>query len=142
MPPSGPILESIAAQVDGEPCCAWIGPDGAGHFVKMVHNGIEYADMQFIAEAYDLLRRRGLTPTESAAVFREWNAGELDSFLIEITADVLDQVDASHRPPARRRHRRRRRAEGHRSLDRADRPGPRCARLDDRRVRLRPLGLG
>jgi 6-phosphogluconate dehydrogenase len=91
----GPILESIAAQVDGEACCAWMGPDGAGHFVKMVHNGIEYADMQFIAEAYDLLSAAGLTATESAAVFREWNSGELDSFLIEITADVLDQVDAS-----------------------------------------------
>ena len=91
----GPILESIAAQVDGEACCAWMGPDGAGHFVKMVHNGIEYADMQFIAEAYDLLSAAGLTAAESAAVFREWNSGELDSFLIEITADVLDQVDAS-----------------------------------------------
>ncbi len=91
----GPILESIAAQVDGEPCCAWMGPDGAGHFVKMVHNGIEYADMQFIAEAYDLLSAAGLTSAEAAAVFREWNTGELDSFLIEITADVLDQVDAS-----------------------------------------------
>ncbi|HET8989225.1 MAG TPA: NADP-dependent phosphogluconate dehydrogenase [Humibacillus sp.] len=91
----GPILESIAAQVDGEPCCAWMGPDGAGHFVKMVHNGIEYADMQFIAEAYDLLSAAGLTATEAAAVFREWNTGELDSFLIEITAEVLDQVDAA-----------------------------------------------
>lgn len=90
----GPILESIAAQVDGEPCCAWMGPDGAGHFVKMVHNGIEYADMQFIAEAYDLLSAAGLTAAEAAGVFREWNTGELDSFLIEITAEVLDQVDA------------------------------------------------
>ncbi|TQM62795.1 NADP-dependent phosphogluconate dehydrogenase [Humibacillus xanthopallidus] len=91
----GPILESIAAQVDGEPCCAWMGPDGAGHFVKMVHNGIEYADMQFIAEAYDLLSAAGLTAAEAADVFREWNSGELDSFLIEITAEVLDQVDAA-----------------------------------------------
>ena len=90
----GPILESIAAQVDGEACCAWMGPDGAGHFVKMVHNGIEYADMQFIAEAYDLLSAAGLTAAEAAGVFREWNTGELDSFLIEITAEVLDQVDA------------------------------------------------
>ncbi|XKF79490.1 NADP-dependent phosphogluconate dehydrogenase [Humibacillus xanthopallidus] len=90
----GPILESIAAQVDGEPCCAWMGPDGAGHFVKMVHNGIEYADMQFIAEAYDLLSAAGLTAAEAAEVFREWNAGELDSFLIELTADVLAQVDS------------------------------------------------
>ena len=91
----GPILESIAAVVDGEPCCAWMGPDGAGHFVKMVHNGIEYADMQFIAEAYDVLSAAGLSATEVAEVFREWNTGELDSFLIEITAEVLDRVDPS-----------------------------------------------
>jgi 6-phosphogluconate dehydrogenase len=89
----GPILESIAAQVDGEPCCAWMGPDGAGHFVKMVHNGIEYADMQFIAEAYDVLSAAGLSPADVAEVFRDWNTGELDSFLVEITAEVLDQVD-------------------------------------------------
>jgi 6-phosphogluconate dehydrogenase len=89
----GPILESIAAQVDGEPCCAWMGPDGAGHFVKMVHNGIEYADMQFIAEAYDVLSAAGMSAAEVADVFREWNSGELDSFLVEITAEVLDRVD-------------------------------------------------
>lgn len=90
----GPLLESIAAQVDGTPCCTHIGPDGAGHFVKMVHNGIEYADMQVIGEAYHLLRyAAGLEPTEIAAVFREWNAGDLDSYLVEITAEVLDQVD-------------------------------------------------
>ncbi|NUO36939.1 MAG: NADP-dependent phosphogluconate dehydrogenase [Dermatophilaceae bacterium] len=91
----GPILESIAAQVDGEACCAWMGPDGAGHFVKMVHNGIEYADMQFIAEAYDVLSAAGLAAAEIADVFREWNTGELDSFLIEITAEVLSQVDTT-----------------------------------------------
>jgi 6-phosphogluconate dehydrogenase len=89
----GPILEKIAAQYDGEACCTWIGPDGAGHFVKMVHNGIEYADMQFIAEAYDVLRAGGFSVPEIATVFREWNTGDLDSFLIEITAKVLDQVD-------------------------------------------------
>jgi 6-phosphogluconate dehydrogenase len=90
----GPIFESIAAQVDGTPCCVHVGADGAGHFVKMVHNGIEYADMQLIAEAYDLLRT-GLaaTPAELADVFRTWNAGDLESFLIEITADVLAQGD-------------------------------------------------
>ena len=92
---SGRILESISAKVDGEPCCAYMGPDGAGHFVKMVHNGIEYADMQFIAEAYDVLTAAGLTASDVADVFREWNTGELDSFLVEITAEVLDQVDAS-----------------------------------------------
>ena len=91
----GPLLESISAHVDGEPCCAWMGPDGAGHFVKMVHNGIEYADMQFIAEAYDVLTAAGLSARECADVFREWNEGDLDSFLVEITAEVLDQVDAA-----------------------------------------------
>mgnify|MGYP001262129813 CR=1 FL=1 len=90
----GPLLEEISAQVDGEPCCAYMGTDGAGHFVKMVHNGIEYADMQFIAEAYDLLSAAGMPATEIAAVFREWNTGDLDSYLVEITAEVLDQVDA------------------------------------------------
>ncbi|MFE9423641.1 NADP-dependent phosphogluconate dehydrogenase [Kitasatospora sp. NPDC006697] len=91
----GPLLESIAAQVDGRPCCVHVGPDGAGHFVKMVHNGIEYADMQLIAEAYDLLRRgAGRQPAEIAEIFRDWNAGRLESYLIEITAEVLGQVDA------------------------------------------------
>src|SRR5699024_10270267 len=90
----GPILESISAKVDGEPCCVHIGPDGAGHFVKMVHNGIEYADMQFIAEAYDILRSAGLEAAELAEVFTEWNTGDLDSYLIEITAEVLRHVDA------------------------------------------------
>ncbi|PJI85680.1 NADP-dependent phosphogluconate dehydrogenase [Luteimicrobium subarcticum] len=91
----GPILEDISAKVDGVPCCTWVGPDGAGHFVKMVHNGIEYADMQLIAEAYDLLRH-GLDAdaAEIGKIFEEWNAGDLESFLIEITADVLQHVDA------------------------------------------------
>lgn len=89
----GPVLEKISAHYDGEPCCTWIGPDGAGHFVKMVHNGIEYADMQFIAEAYDVLRATGLSVAEISDVFREWNTGDLDSFLIEITSKVLDQND-------------------------------------------------
>jgi 6-phosphogluconate dehydrogenase len=92
----GPILESIAAQVDGTPCCTHVGPDGSGHFVKMVHNGIEYADMQLIAEAYDLLRAgTGASPAELAGIFRAWNEGDLESYLIEITADVLGHVDAA-----------------------------------------------
>src|SRR6476660_3941548 len=96
----GPIFESIAAQVDGTPCCVHVGLDGAGHFVKMVHNGIEYADMQLIAEAYDLLRSvLGLEPAEIADVFREWNEGDLESFLIEMTADVLAHTDASTGKP-------------------------------------------
>ena len=91
----GPIVESIAAQVDGTPCATHVGPDGAGHFVKMVHNGIEYADMQLIAEAFDLLRNvAGLEPAEIAKVFRTWNEGDLESFLIEMTADVLEHTDA------------------------------------------------
>jgi 6-phosphogluconate dehydrogenase len=91
----GPMFESIAAQVDGTACCVHVGPDGAGHFVKMVHNGIEYADMQLIAEAYDLLRSGlGAGPAEIASIFHDWNGGELESFLIEISADVLAQVDA------------------------------------------------
>ncbi|HVE31052.1 MAG TPA: NADP-dependent phosphogluconate dehydrogenase, partial [Mycobacteriales bacterium] len=95
----GPLLESIAAVVDGTPCCTHVGADGAGHFVKMVHNGIEYADMQLIAEAYDLLRRGlGMTPAEIADVFRDWNTGDLESFLIEITAEVLAHTDPSGTP--------------------------------------------
>ncbi|BCY08006.1 NADP-dependent phosphogluconate dehydrogenase [Actinoplanes sp. L3-i22] len=96
----GPLLEDISAKVDGEPCCTHVGPDGAGHFVKMVHNGIEYADMQLIAEAYDLLRQvGGLSPTEIATTFGEWNEGRLGSYLIEITAEVLKQNDAATGKP-------------------------------------------
>lgn len=96
----GPLLESIAANVDGVPCVTHIGPDGAGHFVKMVHNGIEYADMQVIGEAYQLLRYgAGMTPAEIAEVFHTWNAGDLDSYLIGITAEVLAQVDAETGKP-------------------------------------------
>jgi 6-phosphogluconate dehydrogenase len=96
----GPMLETIAAQVDGTPCCTHIGPDGAGHFVKMVHNGIEYADMQLIAEAYDLLRHGvGMTPAQIAETFRTWNQGRLDSYLIQITAEVLAHTDASTGKP-------------------------------------------
>ena len=112
----GPIWKAIAAKVDprtgkpvegaapgrpvegGEPCAAWIGSDGAGHYVKMVHNGIEYADMQLICEAYHLLREIGrFAPDELAEVFARWNQGDLDSFLIEITADILRQPDPRNR---------------------------------------------
>ncbi|MDF1487809.1 NADP-dependent phosphogluconate dehydrogenase [Tessaracoccus caeni] len=89
----GPILEAISAKVDGEPCCAYIGTDGAGHFVKMVHNGIEYADMQFIGEAYELLKALGLSHDEMADTFATWNTGDLDSYLIEITSEVLRKKD-------------------------------------------------
>ncbi len=91
----GPMLEDISAKVDGVPCCTYVGPDGAGHFVKMVHNGIEYADMQLIAEAYDLIRQgTGASAADIAKIFRTWNEGDLESFLIEITAEVLGHVDA------------------------------------------------
>ncbi len=90
-----PIFQGIAAKTDSGPCVAHCGPDGAGHFVKMVHNGIEYADMQFIAEAYDILSRvGGLSPAALAEVFGKWNEGPLESFLIEITAKILAVKDA------------------------------------------------
>ncbi|NUP26216.1 MAG: NADP-dependent phosphogluconate dehydrogenase [Nocardia sp.] len=96
----GPLLESIAAQVDGTPCCTHIGPDGSGHFVKMVHNGIEYADMQLIGEAYHLFRAAlDLDPKQIADIFTQWNSGDLESYLVEITAEVLNQVDASTGKP-------------------------------------------
>jgi 6-phosphogluconate dehydrogenase len=95
-----PILEAIAARVDETPCCAYVGPDGAGHYVKMVHNGIEYADMQLIAESYDLLRHGvGLEVPEIAERFRTWNASELESYLIEISARVLAKIDESTGQP-------------------------------------------
>lgn len=90
-----PLLQAIAARAeDGQPCCDWMGPGGAGHFVKMVHNGIEYADMQMICEAYWLMQHLlGLSPAQMSAVFREWNQGELGSYLIGITADILATQD-------------------------------------------------
>ena len=97
---TGPLLEDISAKVDGTPCCVYVGRGGAGHFVKMVHNGIEYADMQLIAEAYDLLRSGVDMPVaDIAAVFKEWNSGDLESFLIETTATVLSHVDAETGQP-------------------------------------------
>lgn len=97
----GPMLEKISAKAkDGAPCVTHIGPDGAGHFVKMTHNGIEYADMQPIGEAYQLLRDvAGYSPAQIADIFRTWNTGRLDSYLIEITAEVLSHVDASTGKP-------------------------------------------
>ncbi len=96
-----PIFQAIAAKVaDGTPCCDWIGGDGAGHYVKMVHNGIEYGDMQMISEAYFLMKRLlGLTPAEMHEVFAAWNEGELNSYLIEITRDILDFIDGETGQP-------------------------------------------
>ena len=95
------ILKTIAARAeDDSPCCEWIGPEGAGHFVKMVHNGIEYADMQLLAEGYACLRDRlGLKPAEAAAVFRRWNNGPLQGYLTEITGKILDAVDPETHTP-------------------------------------------
>ncbi|MDJ0755421.1 MAG: decarboxylating NADP(+)-dependent phosphogluconate dehydrogenase [Ardenticatenaceae bacterium] len=94
------ILQSIAAKVaDGTPCCDWVGEEGAGHFVKMVHNGIEYGDMQLICEAYDVMQHAlGMSPAEMSTVFADWNKGKLDSFLIEITAEILAYNDEDGQP--------------------------------------------
>jgi len=89
-----PILEKIAAHVDGKPCCTYIGPEGSGHYVKMVHNGIEYADMQLITEAYQFLHKKvGLSVQDLSEVFSSWNETELESYLVEITADILSKTD-------------------------------------------------
>jgi 6-phosphogluconate dehydrogenase len=89
-----PILTAISAKVNGDPCCTYIGPDGAGHYVKMVHNGIEYGDMQLICEAYQLLKDVLHVSTEELhEIFTEWNTGELDSYLIEITRDIFTKYD-------------------------------------------------
>lgn len=88
-----PIFESIAAHVDGEPCVIHIGPGGAGHYVKMIHNGVEYGDMQLICEAYNIFKAAGFTPAELATVFTEWNAGDLESYLIQITSKIFEEVD-------------------------------------------------
>ena len=89
-----PIFRKIAAQVDGEPCCRYMGPDGAGHYVKMVHNGIEYGDMQLICEAYAILKDvLGMKAAELADIFTEWNKGDLDSYLIEITSQIFRKID-------------------------------------------------
>ena len=93
------ILQSITAKVDGEPCCEWIGEEGAGHYVKMVHNGIEYGDMQLICEAYQFLREGlSLSVDEIADIFSQWNEGELNSYLIEITSHILRVKDADGEP--------------------------------------------
>ncbi|WP_020615411.1 NADP-dependent phosphogluconate dehydrogenase [Paenibacillus daejeonensis] len=95
-----PILTAISAKVNGDPCCTYIGPDGAGHYVKMVHNGIEYGDMQLICEAYHLLKNvLGVSTQELHEIFTDWNKGELDSYLIEITADIFSKYDPETNQP-------------------------------------------
>uniref|UniRef100_A0A060T803 6-phosphogluconate dehydrogenase, decarboxylating n=1 Tax=Blastobotrys adeninivorans TaxID=409370 RepID=A0A060T803_BLAAD len=92
------IFQDVSAKTDGQPCCDWVGPAGAGHFVKMVHNGIEYGDMQLITEAYDLLKRAGFSIKEIGDAFEKWNKGVLDSYLIEITRDILRFNDKDGQP--------------------------------------------
>ncbi len=94
-----PIFEAIAAKVDGEPCVTHIGPGGAGHFVKMIHNGIEYGDMQLIGEAYNIFKAAGFTAKELGKVFTEWNEGDLESYLIQITAEIFKQPDPETKKP-------------------------------------------
>ena len=149
------ILTAIAAKYEGEPCCAWLGEGGAGHFVKTIHNGIEYADMQMIAEIYGVLRDGlGMQPKAIGEVFGDWNKGRLNSYLIEITAEVLAADDPADRQAGRRDHPRPRRPEGHGPLvgDRGadarragdrDRGGGRRAHPvgDEERARRRREGL-
>ena len=94
-----PIFEAIAAKVDGEPCVTHIGPGGAGHFVKMIHNGIEYGDMQLICEAYNIFKAAGFSAKELGKVFTEWNQGDLESYLIQITAEIFKQTDPETKKP-------------------------------------------
>jgi 6-phosphogluconate dehydrogenase len=103
-----PIFEAIAAKVNGEPCVVHIGPGGAGHYVKMVHNGIEYGDMQLICEAYALFKAAGFSADEMADVFATWNDGDLQSYLIQITAEALRQRDPETGQPVVEHHQRRR----------------------------------
>ena len=125
----------------GVPCTAYLGPNGAGHYVKMIHNGIEYIDMQLIGEAYWLMRNLlGMKAPELGKVFDTWNEGDLDSYLIQITADILQQPDPMHKGELPRRlHPRHRRPEGHRQVDRRQRAGHGHPRQRHRRGRLRPL---
>ena len=137
------ILTAIAVEVDGTPCCVYVGPDGAGHYVKMVHNGIEYGDMQLIAESYDLLRNgAGLSVPEIAATFEDWNQGDLESVPDRDHRDRAAPDRRGDRRPAGRRHPRPGRAEGHRPLDQPGRARARRAADRDHRGRLRPLAVG
>ena len=139
-----PIFQAIAAKVaDGTPCCDWVGPEGAGHFVKMVHNGIEYGDMQLICEAYHVMRSMlGMEPAAMHDVFARWNDGPLDSYLIEITRDILGFPRPRNRQAHGRPDSRYRRPERHRQVDRDHGLRPRRALDLDLRSRLRTRTLG
>ena len=135
-----PIFQAIAAKVDGDtPCCDWVGPEGAGHFVKMVHNGIEYGDMQLICEAYHVMRTMlGLKPAAMHDVFARWNRGPLDSYLIEITRDILGFTDPETGKPMIDLILDTAGPEGNRQVDRHHGLRPRRAPDPDLRGRLRP----
>ena len=134
-----PMVTKMAISVDGTPCCAHMGPDGAGHYVKMVHNGIEYADMQLIAEAYDLMRSvYGMSAGEISKVFAGWKSGDLDSYLIEITATVLAKQDPSSKSALVDMIRDEAEQKGYRPLDRAIGPGTGRADHRDHRGGVRP----
>ena len=121
------IFQAVAAKVEGGvPCCDWVGEGGAGHYVKMVHNGIEYGDMQLICEAYNIMKNGlGMTAPEMHEVFAEWNKGELDSYLIEISRDILAFKD-DRRHAAGGQDSRHRRPERHRQMDGHQFAGPRA----------------
>ena len=133
-----PIFESIAAKVDGEPCVIHIGPGGAGHYVKMIHNGIEYGDMQLICEAYNIFKAAGFTTEEMADVFNEWNDGDLESYLIQITGKIFEQKDPEDRQADRRPDPRHGRPEGHRQVDAHERGRKRRRHLHHQRRRRGP----
>ena len=136
------ILQSISAKAGaGEPCCQWVGATGAGHYVKMVHNGIEYGDMQLICEAYHLMKDAlGMSCDEMGDVFTEWNKGELDSYLIEITAQILKFKDTDGTPLVEKI--RERFGEGHRQVDRHRGARAGHAGHPHRRGGVRALPLG
>ena len=141
-----PILQAIAAKVGPNkdiPCCEWVGPRGAGHYVKMVHNGIEYGDMQLICEAYFMLKTvLGMTNEELYEVFGIWNRGELDSYLIEITRDIFSVKDPDTGELPSRYGSRQGRRQGDRQMDEPIGSRPRRAEHAGDRGRLRPLALG
>ena len=138
-----PIFQAIAAKVDdGTPCCDWVGENGAGHFVKMVHNGIEYGDMQLICEAYQMMKELlGMSDDEMHEVFRKWNAGDLNSYLIEITGNILAFKDADGEPLVEKisRHCR---AERDREVGQRGVVGPGDSADFDQRSCIRPLFVG
>jgi 6-phosphogluconate dehydrogenase (decarboxylating) len=128
-----PIFEAASAKVNGDPCVTWLGPGSAGHFVKMVHNGIEYGVMQLIGETYDVMKRGwGMNDDEVGEVYASWNKGELNGYLVEITGHIFSKEGREDRQAADRRNPRRGETEGHRHVDLAERDGTASADPDNR----------